>query len=44
MHISFNLINGLSFGLEYVSADDELEFPCIIFDFAIFRWVIEILR
>ncbi len=46
MEIYFDLINGMSFGIEYVSANEEagVEYPCIIVDVAIFRCVLEFTR
>jgi hypothetical protein len=43
MQVSFDLILGLAFGLEYIQADPEadIEYSCIILDIACFRWVIE---
>jgi hypothetical protein len=44
MEVTLDLINGLSFGIEYVSAAPEADVPnpCIIIDFACFRWIIEL--
>lgn len=43
MEISFYLINGLSFGIEYVAPDEEdLPNPCIVLDVACFRWIFEL--
>lgn len=43
MELTFDIINGLSFGIEYVSADPEDDLPnsCVIIDFACFRWILE---
>jgi len=43
MEVTFDIILGLSFGLEYVQAQDEVDVPnpCVIIDFACFRWIIE---
>lgn len=43
MHVSFDLIYGLAFGIEYVSAAPEAGVPysAIILDIACFRWVFE---
>ena len=42
MNIDFTLIYGLSFGLEYIPADEEIEFNTFVLDIACFRWVIEL--
>ncbi|MBT9137492.1 MAG: hypothetical protein DDT31_00023 [Syntrophomonadaceae bacterium] len=44
MEVTFNFIYGLSFGLEYVAADEEVDIlsPCVILDFACFRWIFEL--
>lgn len=44
MAVTFDVINGLSFGLEYVSAAPEADVPnpCVIVDFACLRWIIEL--
>jgi hypothetical protein len=43
MEVTFDLITGISFGLEFVPADAEVDvpYPCIVVDFACFRWIIE---
>jgi hypothetical protein len=43
MEVTFDLIVGLSFGLEYVQACEEADVPnpCIVIDFACFRWIVE---
>lgn len=44
MDVTVDFINGLAFGLEYVPANDEMdmEFPCIIADVGIVRFIIEL--
>lgn len=44
MQYSINLISGLSLGVEYIEADDEMgvEFPCVAIDLFVFRIVIEL--
>lgn len=44
MEVTFDIINGISFGLEYVAAapDDFVPYPCVVVDFACFRWILEI--
>lgn len=44
MDVTFDVINGLAFGLEYVSPAPEADVPnaCVIVDFACFRWIIEL--
>jgi hypothetical protein len=46
MDLTFVLINGVSFGLEYVAPapDADVPYPCIILDVACFRWILEITR
>jgi hypothetical protein len=46
MEVTFDVIVGLSFGLEYVAALPEEGIPnsCFIVDFACFRWIIEIIE
>ena len=43
MEVSFDFINGMCFGIEYISADEEggIPYSCIIVDFACFRWLLE---
>ena len=43
MEVTFDIITGVAFGLEYVEAQEEADvpYPCIIVDFACFRWIIE---
>lgn len=45
MEITFDIINGLCFGIEYVpaDADEGLPNPCVIMEFACFRWILEIM-
>lgn len=46
MEVTFDIINGLSFGLEYVAGIEgtDIPNPCIVVDFACFRWILELVR
>lgn len=43
MQVSFVVITGIAFGLEYVaqSIEEGIDFPTVILDFVCFRWVFE---
>lgn len=43
MQMSFDMILGVSFGMEFVHAMPEADVPnsCIILDIACFRWIFE---
>lgn len=44
MNVTFDMIYGLGCGMEYVPASYEADIPhpCVIIDFACFRWIIEL--
>lgn len=44
MDVTFHLINGLCFGIQYVSPDEELPNPMVVVEFAFFRWIFEFIQ
>jgi hypothetical protein len=43
MEVHFDIIHGLSFGIEYIAPSEEADIacPCVVLDVAMFRWVFE---